>query len=96
MKFQTLKIIWTTVSNLVFPDFTSRNVTLEENQKHQLQHKKMSRDIEFYNEHGSPVIYRIQHDDNPNDSCNDSTQSNANKVTTIKFSDCTMLVKTSR
>ena len=72
-------------SNLAFPDILSRNVTVEEYQKHQLQHKKIPRDIEFYDEHGSPVTYRIQHDDNPNDTCNDfypihCQQGNDNKV----------------
>ena len=43
---------------------------MEEYQKHQLQHKNLPSDIEFYDEHGSPVTYRIQHDDNPNDTCN--------------------------
>ena len=33
--------------------------------------QKIPRDIEFYDEHGSPVTYRIQHDDNPNDTCID-------------------------
>ena len=70
-KFQNLKIIWTPGSNLAFPDILSRNVTVEEYQKHQLQHRKIPRDIEFYDEHGSPVTYRIQHDDNPSDTCND-------------------------
>ena len=70
-KFQNLKIIWTLGSNLAFPDILSRNVTVEEYRKHQLQHKKIPRDIEFYDEHGSPVTYRIQHDDNPNDKSND-------------------------
>ena len=84
-KFQNLKIIWTPGSNLAFPDILSRNVTVEEYQKHQLQHKKIPRDIEFYDEHGSPVTYRIQHDDNPNDTCNDfypihCQQGNDNKV----------------
>ena len=58
---------------------------MEEYQKHQLQHKKIPRDIEFYDEHGSPVTYRIQHDDNPNDPCNNfykipCQQGNDNKV----------------
>ena len=44
-KFQNLKIIWTPGSNLAFPDILSRNVTLECYQKHQLQHKKIPRDI---------------------------------------------------
>ena len=46
-EFQTLKIIWTPGSNLAFQDILSRNATVEEYQKHQLQHKKIPRDIEF-------------------------------------------------
>ena len=70
-KFQNLKIVWTPGSNLAFPDILSPNVTIEEYQKQQIQHKQMPRDIEFCDEHWSPVTYRIQHDDNPNDTCND-------------------------
>ena len=84
-KIQNLKIIWTPGSNLAFPDILSRNVTVEEYQKHQLQHKKIPRDIELFEEHGSPVTYRIQHDDNPNDTCNNfypihCQQGNDNKI----------------
>ena len=84
-KFQNLKIIWTPGSNLAFPDILSRNVTAEEYQRHQLNHKKIPRDIEFYDEHGSPVTFRIKHDDNPSDTCNDfypihCQQGNDNKV----------------
>ena len=84
-KFQNHKNIWTPGSNLAFPDFLSRNVTVEEYQKHQLQHKKIPRVMEFYDEHGSPVTYRIQHDDNPNYTCNNfypihCQQGNDNKV----------------
>ena len=83
--FQNLKIIWTPGSNHAFPDILSRNLTVEEYQKHQLQHKKILRDIEFYDEHGSPVTYRIQHNDNLNDTCRDfylipCQQRNNNKV----------------
>ena len=70
-KFRNLKIIWTPGSNLDFPDILSRNITIEEYQKHQLQHKRIPCDIEFYDEHGTPVTYQIQHEDNPNDNCND-------------------------
>ena len=70
-QFQILKIIWTPGSILVFPDILSRNVIVEEYQKHQLQHKKILRHIDFYDEHGSQETYRIQQDDNPNDTCND-------------------------
>ena len=44
-KFQNLKIIWTPGSNPAFPDILSRNVTVEEYQRHQLNHKKIPRDI---------------------------------------------------
>ena len=55
--FQKLKIIWTPGSNLAFPNILSPIVTVEEYQKHQLQHKEKPKDIEFYDEHGSPVTY---------------------------------------
>ena len=88
-KFQNLKIIWTPGSNRAFPDILSRNVTVEEYQRHQLKHKKRRRDLEFYDEHGSPVTYRIQHDDNPSDTCNDfypiyCQQENDNKVLRLR------------
>ena len=70
-KFQNLKITWTPGSNLAFPDIRSRNVTLEGYQKHQLQHKEIPRDFEFFDENGNPVVYKIQHEDNPNDTFND-------------------------
>ena len=38
---------------------------------HQLRHKCIPRDIEFFDEHGTPVSYQIQHEDNPNDTCSD-------------------------
>ena len=70
-KFQNLKIIWTPGPNLAFPDILSRTVTVEEYQMHQLQHKRIPQDIEFFDEQGTPVTYQIQHEDNPNDTCND-------------------------
>ena len=69
-KFRNLNIIWTPGSNLAFPHILSQNVTVEEYQKHQLQQKKIPREMEVYDEHGSPVSYRYQHDNNPNDTCN--------------------------
>ena len=83
--FQNLKIIWNPGSNVAFPDIFSRNVTVEGYQKHQLQHKNILREKEFYDEQGCPITYRIQHDDNPNDTCNDfypihCQQGNNNKV----------------
>ena len=70
-KFQNLRIIWMPGSNLAFPDILSRNVTVEDYQMHQLRHKGIPRDIEFFDEHGTPVTYQFQHEDNPNDTCND-------------------------
>ena len=70
-KFQNLKIFWTPGANLAFPDILSRNLILEGYQKHQLQHKKIPRDIEFFDENGNPVFYKIQYEDNPHNTCND-------------------------
>ena len=70
-KFQNLKIIWTPGSNLAFTDILSRNVTVEEYHMHQLRHKRIPRDIEFFDKHGTPVTYQIQHEDYPNGTCND-------------------------
>ena len=70
-KNQNLNFFWSSESNFVFPDIPSRNVTVEDNQKFQPQHKKIPRVVEFYNEQGSPVIYRIRQNDNLNDTCND-------------------------
>ena len=70
-KFQNLKIIWTPRSNHSFPDFLSRNVTLEGYQTHQLQHEKLPRDIVFFDENGSSVIYKTQFEDNSYDTCNE-------------------------
>ena len=70
-KFQKWKIIWTSGSNLVFPDILSRNVTIHEYQHHQLQHKKLPRDIHFFDEHGQQITYKMNHDDTPAESCND-------------------------
>ena len=70
-KFQNLKIIWSPGSNLAFPDIFSRNVAVEEYQMHQWPHKRIPRNIEFFDEHVTPVTYQFQHEDNPNDTCND-------------------------
>ena len=77
--------MWSPGSNLAFPVFLSRNVTVEEDQKYRLKRKKIPKDREFYDEHGCPMTYRIQQDDNPNDTCNDfypihGQQGNDNKV----------------
>ena len=70
-KFQNLKIIWRPGSNLAFPDILSRNFRAEGYQMHQLRHKLIPRDMEFFDEHRTPVTYQIQHEDHPNDICND-------------------------
>ena len=38
---------------------------------HQLRHKQIPHDIDFFDEHSTPVSYQIQHEDNPNATCND-------------------------
>ena len=88
-KFQNLKINWTPGSNLAFPDILSRNVTVEEYQMHHLRHKRIPCDIEFFDEHGTPATYQIQHEDNPNDNCNDSypikyKRGNEEKILTLQ------------
>ena len=70
-KFQNLKIVGTPGSNLALPDIFSRNDSVEEYQMHQLRHKRIPRDIEFFDEHGTSVTYQNQHEDNPNVTCND-------------------------
>ena len=55
MKFENLKIIWTTGTNLAYPDILNEKITIEENQKQQLQHKRIPRDIEFFAAKGTPV-----------------------------------------
>ena len=70
-KFQNLKIIWTPGSNLAFPDILSRNVTIEENRKHQLTHKVLPKDIKFFDEHGKQVHYSIRHEEPSETSRND-------------------------
>ena len=44
---------------------------VEECHMHQLRHKRIMRAIEILDEHGTLVTYQIQHEDNPNDTCND-------------------------
>ena len=66
-----LKILWTPGSILVVPGILSRNIMIEEYQKHQLQHKPIPRDFEFFDENGTPVSYQSQHEDNPIDTCKD-------------------------
>ena len=70
-KFQNLKIIWTPGSNLAFPDIISWTVTINEHQHHQLQHKKLPRDNQFFDEHGQQITYKINHDDTAAETCND-------------------------
>ena len=70
-KFQNLKIIWIPGLNLVFPDTLCWNVTIDEYQQHQLPHKKLPRDIQFFDEHGQQITYKINHDDTAAETCND-------------------------
>ena len=69
-KFQNLKIIWKPCSKLAFPYILSRNLTIDDYQKHQLQHRRLPRDIEYFHEDGNPVTYKIQLEEKSNDSQN--------------------------
>ena len=46
-------------------------MTVDEYQPHQLQHKKLPRDIKFIDEHGQQITYKISHDDTSAETCND-------------------------
>ena len=61
-QFQNLKIIWTEGKNLAFPDILIRNVKLKDLDKHQLKHKKIPKDISFYDQNGNEEKYFVLHD----------------------------------
>ena len=63
--------MWTPGSNLAFPDILSRNVTLSEANKLQLQHKEIPHDISFYDQDRHKVHYTIKHEDEQNAPCID-------------------------
>ena len=46
-------------------------MTIHECQHHQLQHKKLPGDIQFLDEHGKQVTYKINHDDTAAETCTD-------------------------
>ena len=60
-QFQNLKIIWTEGKNLAFPDILSRNVSIKDLDKYQLKHKKIPKDIKFYDESGNEEKYFVLH-----------------------------------
>ena len=70
-KLQNLKIIWSPGSNLVFPDILSWYVTIDENQQHQLEHQKRPRNIQFFNERGKQVTYKVNEEHSAAKTCND-------------------------
>ena len=70
-KFQNLKIIWTPGSNIAFSDILSRNVTIHEYQHHQLLHKKLPREIQFFDGQGQQITHKINQDDTAAETCND-------------------------
>ena len=46
-------------------------MTIDENQHHQFQHKKLPRDIQFFDNHRQQILYKINHKDTAADTCND-------------------------
>ena len=88
-KLHNLKIIRTPGSNLAFPDILSRNVTLSEANKLQLQHKEIPHEISFYDQVGHKVHYTIKHEEEQNASYNNfypiiCQQSNTKKTLRLK------------
>ena len=61
-QFQNLKFIWTEGKNLAFPDILSRNVKIKDLDKYQLKHKKIAKEISFYDDHGYEEKYFILRD----------------------------------
>ena len=61
-QFQNLEIIWTKGKNLAFPDILNRNVSIKDLDKYQLKHKKIPKDIKFYDESGNEEKYFVLHD----------------------------------
>ena len=47
-------------SNLAFPDFISRNIMIEEHQKHQLHQKPIPRDIELFDKDRSHTQFSMK------------------------------------
>ena len=66
-----MKIIWPPELNLAIPDILSGNVTIDEYQHHQLQHKKLPQVIQFFDEQEQQIKYKIIHEDTAADTCND-------------------------
>ena len=69
-KFHNLKVIWTPDSNPAFTDILSRNVTLSDINKLQVQHKEIPKEV-FYGEQGDQMHYTIKHEDSQDISYND-------------------------
>ena len=92
-KFPNLKIIWTPGSNLAFPDILCRNATVDEYQHHQLQHKKLPRDIQFFDEHGQQITYKLTTTIPPLICATIFIPSIANNARIRRYSDCIMMAK---
>ena len=70
-KFPNLKLIWTPGCNVAFPDILRGNVPIEKHQKHQLSHKILLNDTHFFDEHGTRVHYKTNHEENEETTKND-------------------------
>ena len=91
-KFQNLKIIWTPGSNLAFPDILSRNVTIDEYQHHQLQHKKLPRDIQFLMSKDNNLRTKLTTTIPPLNHATIFIPTIASKARIGRYSDCIMMV----
>ena len=76
-KFNNLKIIYTPGSNLAFPDLLSRNLTIADIKKYQLEHKTIPNDIKLILDNGEQICYSVLHKDDNNIFQNDCYPVNA-------------------
>ena len=86
-----MKIFYTPGSNLAFSDLLSRNVTIADIKKYQLEHKTIPNDLKFILDNGEQICYSVLHkDDNnifQNDCCPVIAQVQGGKKKLIKISD---------
>ena len=66
-QFTNWQIFWTHGKNLVFPDLLSWNVFQNDLKSHQLVHKKIHKDIRFFNQNGLEVQNFINHSSSTDD-----------------------------
>ena len=61
-QFQNLRIICTEGKNLAFPDILIRNVKIKDLDRYQLKHKKIQKNVSFYDQNGYEEKYFVLRD----------------------------------